>query len=113
MSFGFITQNTAVHTKKVVLKALCFITNRVSNTIGPHLFKAKQAPLYLLGMGAILGSYVLSILTIVLDMTYRWNENRQRDRAAAAVEGDCQEAQLDTDFMDLTDKQNPQFRHVW
>lgn len=113
VSLGFITQNTAGHTKKVVLNALCFIANCVSNIIGPQFFKAKQAPLYPLGMGAILGSYVLSILTIVLYMTYCWNENRKRDRAAAAVGGDIQEAHLDTDFMDLTDKQNPHFRYVW
>ncbi|KAF5016544.1 hypothetical protein F66182_11743 [Fusarium sp. NRRL 66182] len=98
VSLGFITQNTAAHTKKVVL---CFIVKCVLNISCP------------LGIGESLGSYIPSVLTIVLYMKYCWNENRRRDRAATAVGGDAQEAHLDTDSMDLTDEQNPQFTYAW
>jgi MFS transporter, ACS family, allantoate permease len=113
VSLGFITQNTGGHTKKVVLNALCFIANCVSNIIGPQFFKSTQSPLYPLGMGAILVSYVLSIFTMALYMAYCWNENRRRDRAAEAVGEASVDVHLDTDFKDLTDKQNPHFRYVW
>lgn len=113
VSLGFITQNTAGHTKKIVLNALCFIANCVSNIIGPQFFKSAQAPLYPLGMGAILGSYVLSIFTMMLYMVYCWNENRRRDKAAQDAGMGSSDVHLDTDFRDLTDKQNPHFRYVW
>ncbi|OKL63738.1 hypothetical protein UA08_00224 [Talaromyces atroroseus] len=113
VSLGFITQNTAGHTKKVVLNALCFVANCVSNIIGPQFFKSNQAPLYPLGMGAIFVSYALSILTTALYMAYCWNENRKRDRAAEATGEQSVDVHLDTDFKDLTDMQNPHFRYVW
>lgn len=109
VSLGFITINTSGYTKKVVLNAICFISNCVANIIGPQFFKASQAPLYPLGTGAILGSYCLGIVMICLYMAYCHLENKRRDR----VEGGRQESHEDTDFMDLTDKQNIHFRYVW
>jgi len=70
----------------------------------------NQAPLYALGMGAILGSYVISIIIISLYCVYCWSENRRRDKLDAAAGSRVHE---DTDFKDLTDKQNIHFRYVW
>ncbi|KAJ5587257.1 uncharacterized protein N7459_003022 [Penicillium hispanicum] len=109
VSLGFITINTSGHTKKVVLNAICFVSNCVANIIGPQFFKSSQSPLYPLGTGAILGSYVLGIITICLYMAYCAWENRRRDRA----EGGHSVGHEDTDFMDLTDKENIHFRYVW
>lgn len=64
-------------------------------------------------MGAILGSYILSILNIILYMMYCLNENRKRGRAAAATGGDSQEAHFGKDFMDLASMQNPHCRYIW
>jgi hypothetical protein len=58
-------------------------------------------------MGAILGAYVLAIITIVIYMAYCARENRRRDR------NDAGGAHRKTDFMDLTDQQNVHFRYVW
>jgi MFS transporter, ACS family, allantoate permease len=129
VSLGINTANTAGHTKKVsslcfpavrtsskinimqvTTNALIFIAYCVSNIIAPQFFKAKQAPLYPLGMGAILGSYVMSIIIIVLYAAYCWNENRKRDRVDADKD---KRVHGDTDFKDLTDKQNPHFRYCW
>ena len=82
----------------------------VSLGIAPQFFKADQAPLYPLGMGAVLGSYVLSIITIAMYATYCWYENRRRDRIDSDKGG---RVHADTDFRDLTDKQNVHFRYVW
>jgi ACS family allantoate permease-like MFS transporter len=82
----------------------------VSNIIAPQFFKAEQAPLYSLGMGAILGSYVLSIITILMYGLYCYWENGRRD----SVDGTRGEMRHDdTDFKDLTDGQNVHFRFVW
>lgn len=90
--------------------ALLFIAYCVSNIIAPQFFKAHQAPLYPLGMGAILGSYVLSIMTIGAYMFYCAYENRRRNTLDSAA---GERIHKDTDFKDLTDKENIHFRYVW
>jgi MFS transporter, ACS family, allantoate permease len=110
VSLGLNTANTAGHTKKVTVNALIFIAYCVSNIIAPQFFKAEQAPLYPLGMAVILASYVLAMIIIILYAAYCWWENRRRnavDEAAGAA------VHTDTDFRDLTDKQNIHFRYVW
>ncbi|KUJ20301.1 putative allantoate permease [Mollisia scopiformis] len=110
VSLGFITANTAGHTKKVTVNALVFISYCVSNIIGPQFFKSNQAPLYPLGTGAILGAYVLSIITMCTYMAFCWHENQRRDKLDTAG-GEL--AHQETDFKDLTDKENIHFRYVW
>ena len=75
-----------------------------------RFFKTSQAPLYPLGMAAILASYVLAMIIMILYATYCWWENKRRD-AVDATSGEVRHA--DTDFKDLTDKQNIHFRYVW
>lgn len=110
VSLGINTANTAGHTKKVTTNALVFIAYCVSNIIAPQFFKTDQAPLYPLGMGAILASYVLSMLTIIAYAAYCWKENCRRDKIDV---GKDKRVHADTDFKDLTDKQNVHFRYVW
>ncbi|KAH9897315.1 putative allantoate permease [Xylariomycetidae sp. FL2044] len=110
VSLGINAANTAGHTKKVTYNALIFIAYCVSNIIGPQFFKTEQAPLYPLGMGAILGSYVLAMIFIVAYAAYCWWENRRRD---AVDEAAGARVHSDTDFKDLTDGQNVHFRYVW
>ncbi|KAF5246459.1 hypothetical protein FANTH_6831 [Fusarium anthophilum] len=110
VALGINSANTAGHTKKVTVNALIFVAYCVSNIIGPQFFKAAQAPLYPLGMGAILCSYGLAMVIIILYGLYCWWENRRRD----AVDNESDTAvHTDTDFRDLTDKQNIHFRYVW
>jgi len=110
VGLGMSTANTAGHTKKITTNCLIFIAYCVSNIIAPQFFKVEQAPLYPLGMGAILASYVLSIMTILAYMAYCAYENRRRDKLDSAA---GQKVHRDTDFKDLTDKQNIHFRYVW
>ena len=110
VALGINTANTAGHTKKVTVNALIFIAYCTSNIIAPQFFKTNQAPLYPLGMAAILASYILAAITIALYAAYCWWLNRSRD----AVDHAAGEAvHSDTDFRDLTDKQNIHFRYVW
>lgn len=111
VSLGLNTANTAGHTKKVTTNSLIFIAYCASNIIGPQFFKAKQAPLYPLGIAAILGSYVLAIGTMALYMAYCAYENKRREKIDAGAGGQRQHA--DTDFRDLTDRENVHFRYVW
>ncbi|KAM3509183.1 hypothetical protein MY11210_006438 [Beauveria gryllotalpidicola] len=110
LSLGLVAANTAGHTKKVVTNALAFIAYCTSNIIAPQFFKAHQAPLYPLGVTAILASYVLAMIIITLYALYCLRENRRRDSMDVAAEAD---GHIDTDFRDLTDKENIHFRYVW
>ncbi|KAK8085420.1 hypothetical protein PG997_006691 [Apiospora hydei] len=111
VSLGINTANTAGHTKKVTTNALVFVSYCVSNIVAPQFFLSSQAPVYPLGIAVILGSYVLSAVFIVLYAAYCICENRRRDRVddAATESG----THRDTDFKDLTDKENVHFRYVW
>lgn len=110
VALGINSANTAGHTKKVTTNAIVFASYCISNIIGPQFFKSSQAPLYPLGMGAMLVSYALSIFTMILYMLYCWNENRRREK----LDHDGgQRVHLDTDFQDLTDRENIHFRYVW
>ncbi|KPM41402.1 hypothetical protein AK830_g5188 [Neonectria ditissima] len=110
VALGISTANTAGHTKKVTTNALIFIAYCVSNIVAPQFFKAKQAPTYSLGIAAILGSYILAMIIIILYAAYCWWENKRRD---AIDEASGERVHADTDFRDLTDKQNIHFRYVW
>ena len=98
------------HTKQVTVNTIILIAYCVSNIIAQQFFKADQAPLYPLGMGAILGSYVLSIMTICAYMAHCAYENRRRDRLGSAA---GEKVHKHPDFKDLTDKENVHFRYVW
>lgn len=89
---------------------MIFIAYCVSNIIAPQFFKAHESPLYATGMGAILASYVLSMITIGIYMAYCSYENKRRDKMDSTA---GERVHHDTDFRDLTDKQNIHFRYVW
>ncbi|KAH7310833.1 MFS general substrate transporter [Stachybotrys elegans] len=110
VSLGLNAANTAGHTKKVTANAMIFIAYCVSNIVAPQFFKTSQAPLYPLGMGAILGAYCIAIVTIIIYALVCWRENKRRDAVDAAA---GQREHQDTDFKDLTDKENIHFRYVW
>lgn len=110
VSLGMNSANTAGHTKKVTMNAVVFAAYCISNIIGPQFFKASQSPLYPLGIGAMLTSYVLSIITISLYMLYCRIENRRRNSVDSTVD---QRFHPDTDFNDMTDQENVHFRYVW
>ncbi|KAI0144514.1 MFS general substrate transporter [Xylariaceae sp. FL1272] len=110
VSLGLNTANTAGHTKKVTLNALVFIAYCVSNIVAPQFFRAEQSPVYTLGIAAVLGSYVLSTIFILMYAGYCIYENRRRDRVDEAA---GERVHADTDFKDLTDKENVHFRYVW
>ena len=83
--------------KTVTFGALIFITYCLSNIVAPPFFKTEQAPLYALGIAAILGRYILSLITLSLYAAYYAYENRRRDLADDAI---GERVHLDTDFMD-------------
>ncbi|CAN6625656.1 allantoate permease [Trichomonascus vanleenenianus] len=101
-----ISSNTAGHTKKVVTNALFLIAYCVGNVIGPQTFIPSQAPHY---TGAKVAMVVCSCVCFVLMcLLYwvNWRENKRRDERNEKLDME------NSEFADLTDFQNPEFRYA-
>ncbi|KIW91200.1 uncharacterized protein Z519_08095 [Cladophialophora bantiana CBS 173.52] len=106
LMYSWITSNYAGHTKKITMNAIVLMSFCVGNIIGPETFRAKDAPQYIpakLTIVVILS--VAIVLAITLDLLYA-RENKKRDR-----EGH-QDLPQDYEFLDLTDKENRNFRYL-
>jgi hypothetical protein len=108
--YSWAAANYAGHTKKVSINAIILIAYGASNIIGPLTFTGFTAPQYIPAKVAITVCLAVAIVAaLVLRFVYVW-ENKRRDGAAAEV--GYVEHVHDSEFMDLTDKQNPAFRYA-
>ncbi|KJK60203.1 D-galactonate transporter [Aspergillus parasiticus SU-1] len=110
--YHWIAANCAGYTKRAFTSAVVAGFFCVGNIIGPQTFQARDAPEYRPAKIAVLVTQaVAGILAVVLFGYYVW-ENRRRDRAQTAQEGQG----VVTDekaWGGLTDKQNKDFRYVY
>ena len=84
----------------VLLMSFC-----LGNIIGPETFKHKDAPEYIPAKIAIVVTTLIAIaLTITLRFMYQ-AENKRRDRKHIGVEH-----RVNQEFLDLTDRENGEFR---
>ncbi|KAF7117662.1 hypothetical protein CNMCM5793_006785 [Aspergillus hiratsukae] len=108
--YQWIAANCAGHTKRAFASALVAGSFSVGNIIGPQTFQARDAPEYHPAKIAVLATQAAgAVLSFVLFLYYVW-ENKRRDRAA---EGHEDQAQDDTRWAGLTDKENKTFRYVY
>ncbi|KAJ5602277.1 hypothetical protein N7510_011811 [Penicillium lagena] len=106
MIYSWITANFAGHTKKLTMNALVLMSFCIGNVIGPETFQAKDAPQYIPAKITIVAILSFGILfTAALDLLYMW-ENRKRDNEPAP------DLPPNFELMDLTDKQNRNFRYL-
>lgn len=86
------------------MNAILLMSFCLGNILGPLTFREKDAPTFTPAKITIVAvDSIAIVLTIVLLLYYRW-ENRRRDQNA-------QEHQQNIEFLDLTDKQNQEFRY--
>ncbi|KAJ9602289.1 hypothetical protein H2200_013144 [Cladophialophora chaetospira] len=109
MMYSWAAANYAGHTKKICINATILFAYGASNIIGPLTFTGFTAPQYIPAKVAIMACLSLAIVTALLLRYWYLAENKRRDRAAAA-EGYGHVA--NNEFMDLTDKQNSEFRYA-
>lgn len=77
----------------------------VGNIIGPLTFRDQDEPTYIPAKVAMVVSTAFAALcTVVLMLYYTW-ENRRRDRNYVE-----EEHQENSEFFDLTDRENHEFR---
>lgn len=88
----------------------------IGNIAGPFFYKANQAPSYHLGIGSLL---VANCIELVLFFVFRYAfiwENKQKEKLRAELQerGELIAGELNaTAFVDMTDKENPNFVYVY
>ncbi|KAJ5175686.1 uncharacterized protein N7482_001563 [Penicillium canariense] len=106
-----ISNNTLGYTKKATVNGLQILAYAAGNWIGPQTFRSKQAPEYFDGKLMVVVMYGLAAVTLVVIRVVNIVENKRRDRQAiddpAALN-----ATVGTEFLDLTDFEQPAFRYV-
>lgn len=93
----------------VLLMSFC-----LGNIIGPLTFTGETAPIYIPAKIAIMATGAVAIVATCLLWWKYDHENKRRDRMdrEAAERGEEKVHVVDSEFMDLTDKQNPEFRYM-
>jgi hypothetical protein len=105
--YSWVSANYSGHTKKVTMNAVLLMSFCLGNIIGPLTFTGATAPTYIPAKIAIMATGLVAIgATMLLWWMYR-HENAKRDS-----EGDAGVHVLDSEFMDLTDRQNKEFRYA-
>ncbi|KAI9932518.1 hypothetical protein ASPWEDRAFT_100783 [Aspergillus wentii DTO 134E9] len=108
---GLTSTNVAGSTKKITVSCIQTIAYTVGNIISPQTFQAKDAPGYLPAKISIVVLYF--IITVDLGVI-RWlavRENRRRDEEREAL-GSAYAVEQNHEFLDLTDRENREFRYA-
>ncbi|KAJ6124554.1 Major facilitator superfamily domain general substrate transporter [Penicillium samsonianum] len=116
MCMSMISSNIAGFTKKMTASVMIFVGYCVGQIITPQFFITAEAPTYPTGFRAYFVTASMMIVIQAALMMYLINENRRRDkRSEAPVIADQgnQHHILETDLMDLTDREQPNFRYTW
>ncbi|KAJ6171923.1 hypothetical protein N7470_000990 [Penicillium chermesinum] len=98
--------NTAGHTKKVTMNAVLLMSFCSGNILGPLTFRTKDEPNYIPAKIALVATISVAIVFVGLLRVYYMWENRRRDRRAEG--GEHQE---NSEFLDMTDRENREFRY--
>ena len=86
---------------------MVFMTNAVAYLVGPQMFQTP--PYYTKAKAATIGLWVAALLTLFAIFALNRYDNKKRDREAAA---ETTPLTAGVEFLDLTDKENHQFRYV-
>jgi hypothetical protein len=98
-------------TKKITVSCIQTIAYTVGNIISPQTFQAKDAPEYLPAKISICILYFIVTLDLGLIWWISQRENRRRDEQKEAL-GEAYVVPENHEFLDLTDRENPEFRYV-
>lgn len=84
----------------------------VGNIVGPQFFLQRQAPHYVLGIGAMLTAFAVMAASGLAYYVYCFYENKHRDR----LYGDMLtpvDRDVDVEVLDRTDRENQRFRYIY
>jgi len=103
---SLISSNVAGYTKKTTVAALYLIAYCAGNIIGPQTFRPKDAPNYRPAEITIICCWGACLF----DLLFIWWYYRQQNLKKAAFREHSHYRKLDgQEFLDLTDRENPEF----
>jgi len=113
LMYSLAAANYAGHTKKITINAILLMSFCIGNIIGPLTFQpdGKNPPEYIPAKIAIMATGAVAVVAALALVTMLWRENRRRDMEEAAMGG--YDHVVDSEFMDKTDKENPEFRYSY
>ena len=103
---SLISSNIAGYTKKTTVAAMYLIAYCVGNIIGPQTFRPKDAPQYRPAEITILVCWIVCLLDLGFIYWYCKRENARREVVRREPGYEKVENQ---EWLDLTDKENPEF----
>jgi MFS family permease len=106
--YSWVGANYAGHSKKVTMNAVLLMSFCLGNIIGPLTFQDRDAPDFLPAKVAIIVTCAVTVgLALVLRIYYQ-RVNKKRD--ALVAEGKAERTE-DAWLLDLTDRENVEFRY--
>lgn len=111
LSLALLSRNVAGQTKKSIVIACNFVFWAAGNSIGPQVFRDRDAPRYYLAFSILLGCFGLVVIILAALRLWYSIQNRKRDARVAA--GEVVPAAQLSGFEDITDRQNPHFRYSY
>ncbi|KAJ6626487.1 MFS general substrate transporter [Mycena sp. CBHHK59/15] len=127
LSLAWVSAVTAGHTKRVTTNAIMLSAYCIGNSAGPFMWQAKYKPRNRVPWTVIGICYACCMLLMLAIRLHLARENRRRDaeppvddgyddvfieRPAADGSGKVERVRVDKEFLDLTDRQNRDFRYV-
>ncbi|KAG1773353.1 MFS general substrate transporter [Suillus placidus] len=123
LSLSWLNSVTAGHTKKVVTNAIMLSAYCIGNAAGPFMWKTQYKPRNHVPWAVIGACYVVCPILLLVIRAVLVRENKIRDAEPVEDEeeyvieritedGKCVEVKVDKEFLDLTDRQNRDFRYV-
>jgi len=103
---SLVATNVAGYTKKTTVAALYLIGYCVGNIIGPQTFRPKDAPRYKPAEITIICCWGVCLMDLMFIYWYCRRQNRQKEALRATPGYQKLDGQ---EFLDLTDKENPEF----
>lgn len=103
---SLISSNVAGYTKKTTVAALYLIGYCVGNIIGPQTFRPSDAPRYVPAEVTIICCWCVCLCIMAFIYTYsRWQNSKK-----AKLRAEPQYVKLENqEWLDLTDRENPEF----
>lgn len=106
---SLISSNVAGYTKKTTTAAMYLIAYCVGNIIGPQTFRPSDAPRYVSAEVTILVCYCVCLL--IMAFLYWWSRVQNSKKAAIRARPGYEKLE-NQEWLDLTDRENPEFNYV-
>ncbi|ODV58979.1 allantoate permease [Ascoidea rubescens DSM 1968] len=105
-----VSSNVAGYTKKIIVNAVFLIGYATGNICGPQTFITSQGPSYYGAKTAMVVGFTTAFIVIGIMWAMDFFENKKRDKIKAEL-GEKYVKVENSEFLDLTDKENPEFRY--